>query len=171
MVKDIQFTKDFSLYQLLASNTATRNHYTEQWEPSQQVIENLRQLALHILQPLHDIVGNYHINCAYRCERDNIAVGGVNTPGHLSQHVLGEAADKSLIVSGKNCNLRLAQEILKHDLPFDQMILEGGTLSLPNWIHTSYGPRDRKMILHADFSKPIKDRYSVLTKEQVLKLI
>lgn len=164
MIADIQFTKNFSLLQMLHSDTATRNHYEEQWQPTQEIINNLRELAVRTLQPLHDyLMHEWFITCAYRCPRTNTAVGGANT----SQHLLGQASDNVLTINGRNENLLLAQAVLKSGVPFDQLLIEGGTLLLPSWIHLSNSPRNRRQVLYADFSSG-KAVYSSLTPAQVL---
>jgi len=159
---NIQFTKDFDLVKLTHSDTATRNHIIEQFQPSASIIENLKALAVNILQPLREALGaDFFISCAFRCPAVNKAVGGAET----SQHMTGQASD-NIYPKG---NLYLAKTVLTHDLPFDQMILEGGTLVKPNWIHLSYSPRNRREILRADFSSG-KAVYTPLTKQQVLSL-
>jgi zinc D-Ala-D-Ala carboxypeptidase len=159
-MENIQFTKDFDLIKLTHSDTATRNHIVEQFMPVESVRENLKALAINILQPLRDALGDdFFISCAFRCPAVNKSVGGAET----SQHLTGQASD-NIYPKG---NLYLAKTVLTHNLPFDQMILEGGTLVKPNWIHLSYSPRNRREILRADFSSG-KAVYSVLTKQQVI---
>lgn len=157
---DIQITPNFKLSQLLHSDTATRNNIVEQFLPSQEVVDNLKHLAINILQPLRDkLQKDFFITCAYRCAAVNKAVGGAMT----SQHLIGQAAD---CVFGDG-NLALAKAIINSELPFDQIIIEGGTISKPNWIHVSYSDRNRREILRADFRKGTAI-YSHLTKQQIL---
>ncbi len=157
---DIQITKDFTLRQLTHSDMGVRNHFDEQFNPSQSIIDDLTQLAKNILQPLRDSLGeNFFIPCAYRCPRVNKAVGGAAT----SQHLLGQASDN---IYSKG-NIILAKKIIELNLPFDQLIIEGGTLSKPNWIHVSHSARHRKEILRADFSTG-KAVYTKLTGEQII---
>jgi hypothetical protein len=65
-------------------------------------------------------------------------------------------------MNGIEKNLRLAEIVMESGLPFKQMILEGGTMKNPRWIHLSYDPSDnRKQILYADF-RTGKAKYSTL---------
>lgn len=163
-MQNIQFTEDYDLSRLTHSDTATRLNIKEQWEPPRAVIDNLTQLAKNILQPLNNALGcDYYIPSAYRCARVNKLVGGASS----SQHLLGQASDNILTIKGVNKNLWMAQTVLNAHLPFDQMILEGGTILKPRWIHLSYSNRNRRQILQADFSSG-KAVYSVLNPEDVL---
>lgn len=159
---NLSFTKDFDLIRLTHSDTATRQHIAEQFAPPKSVIDNLKALAVNILQPLKDGLGeDFFITCAYRCPALNKVVGGAAT----SQHIIGQASDN---VYSKG-NIILAKKVLKLNLPFDQMIIEGGaSIKQPAWIHLSYSERSRRQILRADFTKGTAI-YSTLTKEQILK--
>ena len=90
MQPDIKLSKNFSLYEFLESQTAREHHIDEQWNPPPGVIENLRQLCEHLLQPLRDALDEpIHISSGWRCTRLNILVGGVGNSWHLT----GRAAD------------------------------------------------------------------------------
>lgn len=123
----MQLTKNFPLRELLRSQEATRNDYLEQFDPSQEVIENLTQLCVHVLQPLRDRLGRaVFVNSGYRCLRVNSGVGGSKT----SQHLTGQAAD---IEAGHLTIEELYQRIKNSDLPYDQLIQE-----FNQWVHVSY---------------------------------
>jgi zinc D-Ala-D-Ala carboxypeptidase len=158
----MKFTKDFDLVRLTHSDTATRNHIEEQFNPPPSVVANLNLLANKILQPLKDGMGDFFVTCAYRCPAVNKTVGGAAS----SQHLVGEAAD---LVLTNGANITIAKKILELNLPFDQMIIEGGTLAKPNWIHVSYSGRNRRQILRADFTTGTAV-YTVLTKEQIIAI-
>ena len=64
------------------------------------------------------------IPSGYRCPELNKAIGGSKT----SQHLAGEAAD--IQCGGALDVLHLAQNVLRHKLPFDQMILYSSFLHL-----------------------------------------
>lgn len=78
----------------------------------------IRLLVLNVLQPLRDKVGRpIVINSGYRTKELNKAIGGYK----YSQHMRGEAADCHC-----GCTLQVlmfAQTILRHSIPFDQMVL------------------------------------------------
>lgn len=132
-------TENFPLSELLRSQTATRNDIQEQFNPSPVVIENLRQLCIHVLQPLRDRVGRaVFVNSGYRAPQVNALVGGSTS----SQHLLGQAAD---IECGHISMEELYQRIRNSDLPFDQLIQE-----FNQWVHVSYNPAgNRRMCLRA----------------------
>lgn len=138
MIQNVQFTPNFSLYELLI--TEHRKFDDEQYNPSATVIENLKALSVNILQPLRDAVGTpIKINSGYRCTSLNKAIGGAAN----SQHVTGQAAD---IIDLTHGNESLFRKIKELNLPFDQLIDEFGF----RWVHVSYDPvRHRKAILQA----------------------
>lgn len=105
--------------------------------PTEQVLHNLADLVLNILDPLREEVGPIHILSGYRPPKVNYGVGGAKT----SQHVYGQAAD---IRCNRISAAELFDTILRMRLPFDQVIEEFG-----QWVHVSYGPRDRGQALLA----------------------
>ncbi len=135
----MQLTKNFPLRELLRSQAATRNDILEQFEPGPAVVENLRQLCVHVLQPLRDSMGRaIFVNSGYRCPRVNALVGGAKA----SQHLTGQAAD---IEAGHISIEDLYQRIKNSDLPFDQLIQE-----FDQWVHVSYNPAgNRRQSLRA----------------------
>jgi len=133
----MKLTENFSLQELLESPTARRKGFNEQFEPPDEVVNNLRELCIHILQPLRDHVGPINISSGYRCPRLNKAVKGAKN----SQHLTGEAAD----IQGVDgvSNKVLYDAIIELGLPFDQVIDEYNFA----WVHVSYGPRNRRQNL------------------------
>ena len=132
-------TENFTLRELIKSSTATRMEFTEQFDPSQEVIDNLQALAENILQPLRDTIGHViYVHTAYRCERLNSYIHGANN----SQHMIGQAADIEDFQYG---NEYLYKKIIELKLPFDQLINEFGY----DWIHVSYSPQNRRQKLIA----------------------
>jgi len=138
MTPNIQFTKNFSLHELLL--TSHRKFDEEQYNPPTEVIENLRALCVNILQPVRDALGSpVNLNSGYRCPSLNRSIGGAKN----SQHMTGHAAD---IIDLNNGNEKLFKKIKELNLPFDQMIDEFGF----RWVHVSYDPvRSRRQILQA----------------------
>ena len=131
----------FTLAEMVASPTARRMGFTEQFEPPPHIIAALKELCLKILEPLRKEVGPIVVSSGYRCARLNKKVKGAKN----SQHLVGEAADIKC-VNYKNKAIFLAAQKLK--LPYDQLIWEYGTRQEPDWIHVSLGPRNRKQILY-----------------------
>ncbi len=135
----MQLSKNFSLRELLRSQTATRNDITEQFDPDPEVIDNLKFLCEHILQPLRDSMRRaLFVNSGYRCARVNQAVGG----SAKSQHLKGQAAD---IEVGHLNTEQLYQRIKNSTLPYDQLIQE-----FDQWVHVSFNPQGgRRQCLRA----------------------
>jgi zinc D-Ala-D-Ala carboxypeptidase len=137
---DQRLSDNFSLHELLASQVATRFGYTEQFNPSPQVIYNLKLLCVHVLQPLRNSLEYpLRVTSGYRCPRLNEQIGGSRN----SQHLQGKAAD---IMDVYNGNSFLLQTIVQMGLPFDQVIDEFGMA----WIHVSYDAfRTRQHLLQS----------------------
>jgi hypothetical protein len=129
---------------MLASQTATRRGYKEQFAPSEEITENLRALSVNILEPLRLSVGvPIRVSSGYRCPRLNRAIRGARS----SQHVQGQAAD---ISSPGVSNAELLDRIVALNLPFDQLIAEfPDAQGKPSWIHVSYSERHRRQQLTA----------------------
>lgn len=139
----MNLSENFTLNELLRSDTANRLNIVEQYTPSQAVIENLKKLCINILQPLRNHLGcQIRITSGFRCKRTNKAVG---SKSQKSQHVEGKAAD--IEVDGMT-NQELMKVIIDLNLPFDQLINEYE----PNgWVHISYDEkRNRKQVLKID---------------------
>jgi hypothetical protein len=127
-------TPDFNLNEFTVSQAAERFGYNN--TPSDEVIANLKELCVHVLQPLREMVkAPVIITSGYRCPSVNAVIGGY----YHSQHLEGKAAD-FLIPS-----LTLPEsfnEVYKY-LPYDQLIYEFG-----RWIHVSYnGTENRKQAM------------------------
>lgn len=119
---------NFSLSEMLVSQTATRLGFDEQFNPPDHVIKNLRLLCVHVLQPLRDYLGYpLKVNSGYRCRIVNTHIGGAIN----SQHISGHAAD---IIDTYNGNGQLLRTIFHLGVPYDQVIDEFGLA----WIHISY---------------------------------
>lgn len=145
----MQLTKNFPLRELLRSQTATRLGYDEQFAPEPIIIDNLRLLCEHVLQPLRDRLGRaVFVNSGYRSPRVNAAVGGSRN----SQHLTGHAAD---IETGHLSIEQLYQRIKNSDLPYDQLIQE-----FNQWVHVSFNPQSgRRQCLRAIKDENNKVKY------------
>lgn len=135
----IKLTANFSLEEMLISDTAVRKGIQEQFNPPQQVIDNLTALCENILQPLRNEVPNIiRITSGYRCEKVNKAIGGAKT----SQHIEGKAADHT--IEGMTVE-QLFRYYYEHGYDVDQCIQE-----FDSWVHVSYnGGKNRNQFLRA----------------------
>ena len=130
--------KYFTINELTKSSTASRLHINN--TPSQEVKDNLNKLIDNILDPLRELYGKpIIVNSGYRCPKLNKAVGGARN----SQHLIGQASDIRTVTNTKESNKQLFDIIRNSKLPFDQLINEYDF----NWVHVSYGPRNRRQVL------------------------
>lgn len=137
MTQLLKITNNFTLAELLYSETAIRLGFQEQFTPDITIVRNMELLAVNILQPLRDAIKSpIHISSGYRCERVNSRTGGKPT----SQHLLGQAADIQNYELGNEYIFKKIQEL---HLPFDQLINEYNF----SWVHVSFGPRHRRQII------------------------
>lgn len=133
----MQLTENFSLNEMIKSETALRLHMDN--TPPPEVIENLRTLCEHVLQPLRTAYGRgIKVNSGYRAPDVNAAVGGSKT----SDHCRGQAADIE-IPGVPNYDLAL---YISQYFYFTQLILEFYTPGVPDsgWVHVSYDPANLK---------------------------
>lgn len=135
----MNLSQNFTLQELTASQTAMVNGYTEQYTPSQEVIANLKLLAVNVLEPLRSKFGSFSPTVAYRCQRVNKKVGGALN----SEHLKGCAIDETFIKDGKNICNEVANWIIKESgLKWSKLILEmpfesGGKINY-RWLHIGY---------------------------------
>lgn len=128
---NIRLSKNFTLLEFAKSKTASENYISEQFELDFNIVQNIRDLTTHVLQPLRDVAGIMHITSGYRCEELNNLVGGVQS----SQHLQGRAVD--FICKNRD----LVIETINY-LPFDQFII------YDSFFHVSFDlNRNRKEIL------------------------
>lgn len=130
----MKLSNNFTLAEMSHSNTAKARKMEN--IPNAEQVENLRQLVVHLLQPLRDIYKEpFIINSGFRSQEVNKAVGGVSN----SQHTKGQAAD----VQVKNPR-KLLDTLLKSGLVFDQAIL------YPTFLHLSYNKvKNRNQVLYS----------------------
>ena len=139
-----KLTKNFSLEELIASNTAKVKKIDN--TPSEQIKKNLERLAKEVLQPIRDKYGYpITITSGYRCPKLNAAVGGVKN----SQHLTGEAADIKCTSTTKAALFKVIKTMIeKKELKVGQLIWEYGTKKEPNWIHVSLPYKKTNQIIY-----------------------
>ena len=134
----MNLSDNFTLEEMVRSTTAEAKGIDN--IPSQDEIDNLKELAVNVLQPIRDKYGKpIYINSGYRCPQLNRAVGGVNN----SQHLKGMAAD---IRSKDNKELwdLIVGMVNGKEIEVDQLIDESNL----SWIHISYNKgKNRNQIL------------------------
>jgi hypothetical protein len=143
---------DFNLDEFIVSQAAERFGYNN--TPNEQVISNLRELCVHVLQPLREMVRvPVIISSGYRCPSANAVIGGK----YNSQHLEGKAADFS--VPGMTLS-EVFNTVYKY-LPYDQLIYEFG-----RWIHVSYDGKNNRY--QASSSKKISGKtvYESVTSDE-----
>lgn len=134
----MQLSKNFQLSELTHSQTATRLKLNN--DPSQQVIDNLKQTVIKVLQPTRDHFNlPITISSGYRSPAVNKAIGGATN----SQHLTGQAVD--FIIPSIN-NYQVAKWI-EANLNYDQLILEFYSGGNTGWIHVGYSPRHKNQEL------------------------
>ena len=121
---------------------ATRTSAQADNTPNDEQLAAMKLLAANVFEPLRALVGRpIIINSMFRSQKVNGLIGGSQT----SQHCKGEAIDIKL--PGQNKSLF---EIIRNQLPFDQLIWEFGTDKEPAWVHVSYkATGNRKQVLKA----------------------
>lgn len=121
--------KHFTINELCKSATATKLGINN--TPPAHIVMNLKFLVELLLDPLREAYGKpIYVNCGYRCPELNAVIGGSRS----SQHLSGLAVD--IHVKGES-NAVLYELVKNHNLPFDQLILERGTIKNPQWVHLS----------------------------------
>lgn len=139
--------KHFTLNEFLVSGTAKR--LGVDMTPSAAVRGKIEDLVFNILDPLREMAGKaIFVSSGYRPIAVNRAIGSSDT----SQHVYGEAAD--IQVSGMK-PIDVCKLVIAMGLPFDQLIQEYG-----EWVHVSFGPRNRRQILTASYNSQGKTVYT-----------
>lgn len=124
---ELKLSENFTLNELIYSETAERLNIDNR--PSVQVIENLRQLAINVLQPVRTHFGvPIHITSGFRSSTLNKAIGGVAQ----SQHQMGQAADFIIKKDAKE-----VFDFIKNHLIFDQLLFEYDSKD-NRWFHVSY---------------------------------
>jgi zinc D-Ala-D-Ala carboxypeptidase len=166
----MKLSKNFTLDEMLESPSAIRWGFAEQFEPPNEVIDNLKYLCEKVLQPIRDsLKASITVTSGYRCPRLNAKIGGAYTiidgkPRQTSQHCYGQAADIVFIKDGVKKNNSLVyviKELVKEGLIFDQCILEFGTEDNPSWIHLSYANNKNRMQVLRAYKSGKKTLYKV----------
>ena len=157
-----QLSTNFTLEELTFSQTASRLGIVN--APEAQQIDALKDLCVHVLQPLRDALGEpIVVSSGFRCPALNRAVYGAPD----SQHVFGQAADLQCFAFTP---AEFFRRTVALNLPFDQLIFEGGPQAV--WVHVSYNAAGcRGQILRATFPPAGGVTYAALSREQAAALV
>jgi len=119
----MNITKNFTLAEAVVTHTGLNNVI-----PNEIIMNNVQQVAKHILQPLRDWYGKpIKVNSWYRTPQVNAAVKGSDT----SHHLTGKAVD---ITAGSVEENKKLFNYIKDILLFDELIWEFGG----RWVHVAY---------------------------------
>lgn len=136
----MRLTQNFTLKEFTNSETAAKNGFLEQYNPTENIVNNLRKLATHIAEPIRAEFGSFSPTVAYRCERVNTAVKGAKN----SEHLRGQAFDETFIKDGKNISGEVFFWLLKSKLQWSKLIWEFGDVNNPRWLHIGYDESNLK---------------------------
>ena len=145
----MQLSKNFTLDEMLYSDTAKRKGIRNDIHDPATIVPNLKALCENVLQPTRDHFGPLTVSSGYSNTQLSLILGRKTT----SQHHFGLAAD---IVSKSVKNYDIAKWI-SQNLTFDQLIYEvrrrGVNGPVYDWVHVSYRAdgQNRKQVL---FSPP-----------------
>ena len=154
----------FALREFTKSATAMKHGIDNR--PTPEVVENLKRLCQHTLEPLREKLGlPIIITSGFRTKALNDIIVHAS---RKSQHMTGQAADFYIPeVSGNLSHrerliLAFRTIITNPEVDFDQLIL------YPNFIHVSYVSKETNR--HKIMTAQGDGKYCRLTRENALKL-
>lgn len=156
-----ELSASFTLDELVFSQQAARLGISNRPDATQTAA--LKDLCHNLLQPLRDALGTpISVSSGFRSARLNQSLHGAAD----SQHLEGKAADiRAFGMSAK----ALFKRVIELDLPFDQLIHEGGKQS--QWVHLSFDRnRRRAQIFSATFPDAGGVLYQALTRAEALSM-
>ena len=138
----MKISQHLTLAELIRSESAKRLGISNM--PTAEHIENLKQLAENIFEPIRKHFGSpIYISSGYRSQALNASIPNSSVK---SQHSKGQAIDIDMDGTKiKNSEIFMYAKTL----PFDQLIWEFGTKDNPDWVHISYSTLHRRQILYA----------------------
>ena len=124
----MNLSKNFSLEEMLVTSSGVAN------VPTDKEIENMRLLAVNVLQPLRDYMNRpVIITSGFRSYKVNKKVGGSKTSGHM----LGTSAD---LTAGTRTLNKIMYDFIRDNCEFRQLINEYNY----QWVHVEYREKDNK---------------------------
>lgn len=135
----MNLSSHFTLEEATVSDTAVRLGIDN--TPDAETLNNMAQAAklMETVRQLLDVP--IFVTSWFRCEEVNRAVGGAHRPG--IDHSSGWCVD--FRAPGFGTPLEVCRAIRDSGMKFDQLIYEG------TWVHLSFAPPMRQMVLTAHF--------------------
>jgi zinc D-Ala-D-Ala carboxypeptidase len=121
-----QISKHFTLEELTKTSIQADN------TPNALELQNLKKLAVELLDPIYDKIGPFTITSAFRSKAVNQALAGSNSQvSSTSYHTTGQAADITPVGS-KGTSIFMA-DIIRSGIPYGELYLKTNTIhiSLP----------------------------------------
>jgi len=144
----MNLSKYITVEQASFSATAIRNNI-DNTIVDQEHLDSANLLCKMIYDPLCEHFGfRIPFTSFYRSSALNKKIRGSSPK---SQHSFGQAIDLCPKGTSGLTNAELFEYIRKN-LPFDQLIWEGGTDEDPAWVHVSYKTQQRGSVLRATFT-------------------
>ena len=131
----------------ISYDEATKTSLNLDNTPNADQLENMKQIAEHVFEPLRIWAGEpIRVNSMFRSEAVNKAIGGARN----SQHCANDGSAIDMDATGKKTNADLFNYI-RENLDFDQLIWEFGDDKNPGWVHVSFchKRKNRKQVLRA----------------------
>lgn len=134
MIQNQNLSPHFELREFIASRKA-KEHGIDN-TPPEEVVENLRALCVHTLEPLRNALGlPIIVTSGFRTMALNNLLAHASS---TSQHMQGRAADLYVGKGSREELIKAFREILLNPgIDFDQLIL------YPTFIHVSYVSKER----------------------------
>lgn len=135
---DQSLSKHFTLTEATLSQTAARHGIRN--EPDELVVTNMKQAAEHLELVREELNTEILVSSWFRCLELEKLIGGSGRPnGHSSGWCIDFTAKGYT-------PYEVCQSILDAGTKFDQLIFEG------TWVHISFHPAMRQMVLTARFA-------------------
>lgn len=144
----MQLSKNLYLSEVTKSQTAIQKGIKN--EPTKEEIQNLKDIAENIFQPIRDhFKVPIGISSGYRSKKLNQIIGGSKT----SEHMSGRALDIDADIYGNITNKQIF-DFIRKNLEFNQLIWEFGDDNNPDWVHVSFDKgNNKKRVLRAGRDK------------------
>lgn len=144
----MQLSKNLYLSEVTKSQTAIQKGIKN--EPTKEEIQNLKDIAENIFQPIRDhFKVPIGISSGYRSRKLNQIIGGSKT----SEHMSGCALDIDADIYGNITNKQIF-DFIRKNLEFNQLIWEFGDDNNPDWVHVSFEKgNNKKRVLRAGRDK------------------